>query len=666
MWLFNSPPKRLLKEKYDFDPPADWYKNLQLASVRFNSGGSGSFVSADGLVITNHHVGADAIQKLSSKEHDYLADGFYAKTRGEELKCLDLELNVLVSIEDVTQQVNAAVKPGISMADAEKARRAVMNTIEQDALKKSGLRSDVVTLYHGGLYQLYQYRKYTDVRLVFAPEQAVAFFGGDPDNFEYPRYDLDISFFRVYEDGKPAKISHYLKWNPAGANDGDLVFVSGNPGKTDRLDTVAHLDFLRDIGIPDTLRRGFRREVNLRTYSERSNENARRAKEQLFGIQNARKAQMGRLDGLQDPAIMKDKAAAEKAFRESVTQDPKLRETCGGAWDDVANAVGTLRTVYKRATLLEQGEAFNTDLFQIARVLVRMAEEDGKPNAERLREYRQSNRESLEQMVFSAAPIYNDLETVKLADSLCMFVEQMGADDEVVVKVLAGKSPRDRAAELVEGSSLKDVAVRKQLAKGGLEAIRASRDPMIQLALLVDPPSRAVRRILEGQIEEPMRQAYAKIAKARFAVLGTDVYPDATFTLRLAFGVVRGYASPGRVLPPQTTLGGAFERAAEHSNEPPFALPPRWLERKDRLNLDTPLNFVSTVDIIGGNSGSPVVDREGRFVGIIFDGNLESLVWDFVYSDKQGRAISVHAASIEEALRRLYDAGALADELHQK
>jgi hypothetical protein len=663
MWLFNNPPKKILQEKYGFEPTADWMLHLQRASVRFNSGGSGSFVSSDGLVMTNHHVGADALQKLSTKERDLVKQGFHAKTRQEEIRCLDLELNVLMSIEDVTARVNAAVEPGMEPAAAFKARRAVTSTIEKESLDKTGLRSDVITLYHGGLYHLYRYQKYTDVRLVFAPEQAIAFFGGDPDNFEYPRYDLDICFFRVYEDGKPAKVPYHLKWSPTGPKDGELIFVSGNPGRTDRLDTVAHLEFIRDRLQPRALNRLRRWEVLLSTYSERSKENARRARDELFGVQNSRKARLGMLAGLQDPAIMNEKRAQEKVLRESVMNSAGLKQKCGGAWDEVAAALKVWGTILINMELLEQGTAFRSELFGIARPLVRLAEESTKPNADRLREYRESNLESLKQELFSEAPIYEDLETLKLADSLSMFVEVAGADNPLVQKVLAGKSSEERAAELVRGTKLREVSVRKRLAEGGLKASESSQDPMIRLALLVDGPARQVRKTYEEKVDEPLRQAYAKIADARFALYGTSIYPDATFTLRLAFGVVKGYTEQGKSMPPWTTIGGAYQWAQEHDNKAPFDLPPSWLERKGRLNLSTPFNFVSTVDIIGGNSGSPVVNRKGELVGIIFDGNLPSLVWDYVYTDKVGRSIAVHSSSIPEALRKVYGAGALADEL---
>jgi len=663
MWLFNNPPRKLLEQRYGFDPSDEWLLHLQRASVRFNSGGSGSFVSSDGLVMTNHHVGADALQKLSTPQKDYLADGFLARTHEEEIKCVDLELNVLMSIEDVTERVNAAIPKGADPAEAQKARRAVMNTIEEESLKATGLRSDVITLYQGGLYHLYRFKKYTDVRLVFAPEQAIAFFGGDPDNFEYPRYDLDVCLFRVYEDGKPIKVEHFLRWSEHGPDDGELVFVSGHPGHTDRLDTLAHLEFLRDRVFPSTLNRIRRVEVLLSAFSQRSAENARRAKDELFGYQNARKARLGGLAGLQDPAIMGRKRQEEETLRKAVLADAKLAAQCGTAWDDVAASLRVWGGIYDRWTLWERGTAFNSELFHIARELVRLADESAKPNADRLREYRESNLESLKQQLFSEAPIYNDLETLKLADSLGYMVETAGADDPLVRQVLDGQSPQDRAAALVQGTKLAQVAFRKQLAEGAEQAVEASDDPMIRLARLVDPAARELRKTYEEQVEEPLRQAYAKLASARFALYGTNQYPDATFTLRLSFGQVKGYREMGRELPPWTVVAGLYRRAEEHHFQEPFNLPQRWLDRKDRLDPATPMNLVCTTDIIGGNSGSPVVNRRGELVGLIFDGNIQGLVWDFVYDDKQGRAIAVHSSVLREALRRVYDAGFLADEL---
>ncbi|MEN6333906.1 MAG: S46 family peptidase [Phycisphaerales bacterium] len=664
MWLFNNPPKQLLKERYNFAPSDDWYAHLQRSSVRFNSGGSGSFVSADGLVMTNHHVGADCLQKLSTKDRDMIATGFYAKTPEEEVRCVDLELNVLQSIEDVTEKINAAVTPGMSGAEANQARRAAMNTVEKESLDATGLRSDVVTLYHGGLYHLYRFKKYTDVRLVFAPEKSIAFFGGDPDNFEFPRYDLDICFFRAYENDKPAKIEHYLKWSPKGAADDELVFVSGHPGRTDRLDTMTHIEFLRDRVFPNALRKLFRREVILAAYSAESRENARRAQDDLFGIQNSRKARMGMLDGLMDPSIMGRKQAEEQKLRQAVHENAaKFKEPLGDPWSDVAAALKTWDGIYYDWDLIENGAAFNSKLFGIARTIVRLTDESAVPNAQRLREYRESNLESLKFELFSEAPIYDDMETVTLADSLTLLVEMKGMNDPLVRKILAGRSPQEQAAKLIAGTKLKSVDVRKELAQAGPEALRKSEDSMIQLALLIDPPAREVRKVYEDQVEEPMRQAYAKLAEARFAIYGTDVYPDATFTLRLAFGQVKGYEEAGKQIPPFTTFTGLYERAQQQGNQWPFELPDRWLKRKGKLDLDTPFNFVSTADIIGGNSGSPVVNRDGQLVGIIFDGNIQSLILDFIYTEEQARAVSVHSAAILEALQKIYSADRLAKEL---
>ncbi len=661
MWLFNAPPRASLKERYGFEPSAAWLEHLQKASVRFNSGGSGSFVSADGLIISNHHVGADALQKFGDATHDYLRDGFYARTPAEEKRCLDLELNVLMNIEDVTDRVNAAVRPTMAAEEAFAARRAVMAAIEKESLDRTGMRSDVVTLYQGGQYHLYRFKKYTDVRLVFAPEQQTAFFGGDPDNFEYPRFDLDICLFRAYENGQPARIKDYLSWSPRGAADGELVFVSGHPGRTSRLFTVAELEYVRDVRLPYTLELLKTREVLLTAWSARSEENARRAKDTLFGVQNSRKAYDGELAGILEPKLLEGQRAAEQKLRNLVAARPELQEA-QSAWDQIAQAQRTIAENALTYNLLEAGHAFRSDLFDIARTLLRAADERPKPNADRLREFGEAGRESLEFQLFSDAPIYDDLEQLTLADSLEWLVMRLGDRNELVQRVLAGKSPRERATELVLGTKVRSVEFRKQLYAGGRAAVEAARDPMIELARSVDAEARAVRKIMEAQ-SEAKQQAHARIAKARFAVEGTSTYPDATFTLRLSFGVVKGYEENGKPVPFQTTMTGLYQRSAEHHDRPPFDLPPRWVKRKGKLDLTTPLNFVCTADIIGGNSGSPVVNRNGEFVGIIFDGNLQSLVADFAYTEVQGRAVSVCAPAIIEALRKVYDAKALADEL---
>src|SRR5882724_4300199 len=414
MWLFNNPPVKVLKDKYKFEPSPAWLEHLRKSSVRFNNGGSGSFVSGNGLVMTNHHVGADCLAKISSKDKDFVKTGFEAQSNGDEPKCVDLELNVLMSLDDVTERVMGAVKPGMDSAAAEKARRAAINNLEKESSDKTGLRSDVVTLYNGGEYHLYGYKKYTDVRLAFAPPKAIAFFGGDPDNFEYPRYDLDICFFRVYENNQPVHVEHFLKWSEAGAAEGDLIFVSGNPGRTERLDTVAHLEYQRDLLAPGALNLLRRHEVLLKNYSDRSSENARRAEDEFFGIQNSRKAYLGMLGGLQDPAIIDKKRAMEKTLRDAVNNDPKLRLAYGDAWDQVAATFKTLVKIRDEYNLIGYGptkgaQAFNSELFDTAMTLVRLAEESPKPNAERLREFSEAGLDSLKLQLFSEAPIYDDL-----------------------------------------------------------------------------------------------------------------------------------------------------------------------------------------------------------------------------------------------------------------
>ncbi|MBI5768617.1 MAG: S46 family peptidase [Verrucomicrobia bacterium] len=661
MWLYSAPPREQIKKKYGFDLTEAWLEHLMKSSVRFNSGGSGSFVSGDGLVITNHHVGADDLQKLSDEKHNYLRDGFHAATPADEKKCVDLELNVLQSIEDVTARVNAAIPPGATGTDAVLARRKIFAEIEKESLAKTGLRSDVVTLYQGGAYHLYRFKKYTDIRLVFAPEQQVAFFGGDPDNFEYPRYDLDICFFRVYENGQPVKPAHFLKWSADGAKDGELSFVSGHPGTTRRLLTVPELEYIRDNQFPYLLALLKRREVLLGNWSARDAENARRAKDDLFGIQNSRKARDGALAALQDPDFFGTKVAAEAAFKKQLADRPDGKDALA-AFARIAGAQKSITAIVTRQRLLEGGAGFNADSFGLARQLLRAGDERPKPNGERLREYSDARRESFEQQLFSDKPIYPDLEILTLADSLAFLVEQLGVNDPAVKAALAGKSPRARAAELINRTKVREVAFRKKLYEGGAAAVAAAKDPLIEVARAIDAEARSLRKIVEAA-DETKQQAQAIIGKARFAIEGTGNYPDATFTLRLSYGPVLGYEENGKRIPSVTTLAGLYERSAKQGNKGDFELPARWLRKKSALNLATPFNFVSTCDIIGGNSGSPSVNKAGEFIGIIFDGNIQSLSGDFGYEDVQSRALSVHSAGILEALRKVYEVPALAAEL---
>lgn len=655
MWLFNELPRQYLKEKYGFEPSDAWLEHLMKSCVRFNSGGSASFVSADGLVLTNHHVGADTLHKLSTPERNLYTDGFYAAKLSDELPAPDLELNQLVSIEDVTEQVNQAVTEGMPPAEAAQARRAAMAKIEQQSLEQTGLRSDVITLYGGAKYHLYRYKRYIDVRLVWSPEEAIAFFGGDADNFEYPRYCLDVCLFRVYENGKPAKIEHYLKLSDGSLKEEELVFVAGNPGSTDRIYTVAALAYLRDSWLPYYMNYLRRQEILMQQFGLEGVEQERRAADELNSIQNSRKALSGSLSGLQDPGFFRTKRQREAELRAAIAKHPKLKayET---AFDEIAEA-------QKRKIQLQgKSPALSGRLFEIAQTLVQMAAEDTKASDARLREYRDSNRESLLQDLYSTAPIYADLEQVKLADSIARMAERFGGDHPLVRKVLSGKSPTDRAAALIEGTKLFDVAERKRLAEQGQAGIEASKDPMIVLARLVDPRTREIRKESE-EIAEIERQAYAKIAQALFELSGTAVYPDATFTLRLAFGPIRGYQEGGKAIPAWTTIAGAFESQKQHGDRVPWKLPESWIKHRDQLNLETPFNFVCTADIIGGNSGSPVVNRAGELVGVIFDGNIQSLTADCMYSEEQARAVSVAIAAMVEALEKVYQADRVLKEL---
>ena len=672
MWLFNVPPTAQLKSRYGFDLTKAWLQHTQLSSVRFNNGGSGSFVSPDGLTFTNHHVGSECIMQLSTGGKDYLKTGFYAKTQAEEAKCPDLELNVLEEIEDVTTKVNAAIKPGMSVADQGQAQRAAMSTIEQQCATETKLRCDVITFYSGAMYHLYKYKKYTDVRLVFAPEFDAAFFGGDPDNFEYPRYDLDVCFFRVYENDKPAHLDNYLKWSSNGVKEGDLVFVSGNPGSTGRLNTMAQLEFLRDTGYPLVLYRLARRDELLKKFGAESEENARIAHEDLFSVENSLKAIRGYNSGLTDKALMAKKSAEENKMRQAIAADAAKKAEFGDPWSEIAKAMDTEKQIYFPLTYFERRGGFSGELAAFARILVRAAEERPKPNGDRLREYRDSALPSLEQDLFSTAPIYKSLERVELGDSLAEMTEKMPGNP-AVSRVLEGKTPGELAQHLIDNTKLDDVAVRKQLYEGGKAAVDASTDPLIKVMKEIEPEARAVRKQYDDEIDAVVRQDGASIAKIRFATEGTATYPDATFTLRLSYGVIRGYTENGEGTTPKgtklpyfTTFRGAFQHAADHGNRDPYKLADSWTNAKSKIKLDTPLNAVETADIIGGNSGSPVINRAGALVGIIFDGNIQSLPWNFVYDDSIGRSIHVDSRGILEALRDIYGAKVLADELTGK
>ena len=653
MWLPNAIPAAELKSRYGFEATPAMLEHLQKSAVRFSTGGSGSIVSPNGLVMTNHHVGSDMLAKLSTPERDLLKTGFLARDAGQELPCPDLELNVLWSIEDVTDRVNAAAKGAADVAAAGAARRKAITAIEDASEKETGLTSEVVTLWQGGRYHLYRYRTFRDVRLVFAPETAIAFFGGDADNFEFPRYDLDCCFFRIYQDGKPLKPEHFLEWGADGAKEGELVFTWGHPGSTNRLFTADHVAFLRDVEEPMGLRRLWRNEVKQATFMGRGAEEARIAREDFFGTQNGRKATQGLLDALQDPALVESKRAEEAALLKRLAGKPEAKDFEDGR-RMVAESLDAWKRVAPDYFALER-RMRGGDLARIARTLLRMKAEDAKPSADRLPEFGDANRKSMEADLYSPAPIYPQLEIERMTWTLSGLAEERGLDDPLVKRLLAGKSPRARATELVRGTKLADVAARRN---------PDMDDPMIAFMASIDGDARAARKAWEDQVDAPQRLGYARIAAARFAAFGDSVYPDATFTLRMSYGTVKGWTTEdGTAVPAFTTLGGTFTRAESRAGDPAFELPKSWLEARKRLDPATPFNFVTTNDIIGGNSGSPMVDAKGRVVGLIFDGNLDSLAGDVAYDVTRNRAVAVDVRGMLEAMRTLYGAGALVDEM---
>jgi len=661
MWLFNMPPSSLLKAKYNFNVTTEWLEHVQLASVRFG-GASGSFVSPDGLVLTNHHVGQGAIQNLSTKDRDLMKTGFYARTRAEELKAPGLELMVLQEIEDVTTKVLGAEKSDMTAAQAAAAKDRVIAALEKESSEKTGLRSTVVNLYSGSMFHLYKYKVYTDVRLVFAVEYAAAFFGGDPDNFTYPRYDLDISLFRIYENDKPLNSKHYLKWDTAGLKEGDLVFASGQPGSTGRLLTLAQMEFLRDVSYPYTISNYERRRALLKEFSSRGPEYARQAQGPLFGIENSLKATIGYQSGLLDKKLMEKKTKEEQALRAAVKKDPALDKEFSKAWDELADAQKKFASFFKAYRFFEGGAGFSTGYFNTARTLVRLAMEKGKLNDERLREYRDASLPSISRRMLAVTPIYDELEIFNLTDSLIQLQKEFGNYQEVKW-LFAGKLAEDVAKDLVTGTKLRDVEVRKKYLDSELDAVYLSDDPMIKLALLVDPISRGLRKKYQTEAESVETRNGALIARALFKLKGTSIPPDATSTLRLSFGVVKTYMESGKKIPFATTFQGLYDKAAKFKNKPPYELPASFIKNKAQLKLNTPLNFIATCDSIGGNSGSPVINRRGEFSGVLFDGNIQSLPARFVYSDEQNRSVMVHSQGIIEALLKIYNAKPLVDEL---
>jgi hypothetical protein len=661
MWPLDNLPVSRLQAEYNFTPGRNWVDHVMRASARIAGGCSASFVSKDGLVMTNHHCAAACVSQLSTAKKNFVVDGFLAHSRREEVRCPEIELNRLERITDVTDRVKGAVA-GLDGEAFKLAKNAIEAKLSSACVgtERETARCDVVDLYHGGLYHLYKYHRFQDVRLVWVPEQAIAFFGGDPDNFNFPRYDLDVAMLRAYENGKPARMKDFLAFSKAGAEAGEMVFVSGHPGSTQRQLTMSQLDTFRDIRLFGGLLRLAEERGILEQYGKLGPEAARTAENDLFGIENSYKASLGELKALLDPALMKQKQKEESDLRSFVASQPALQAKAGGAWDAIDKAQQVYRDIETRYSAIELARAFTSRYFTHARQLVRGVEERAKPDADRLPEFTDSHLPEVEQRLFSSAPIYPEFENVRLGWSLTKMRELLGADDPFVHQVLGRKSPDQVGAALIAGTRLGDPAVRKALWRGGKEAIAKSDDPFIKLALAVDPAARAVRKRYEREVESVVQKNTELIAQARFAQRGTSAYPDATFTLRLSYGEVVGWDEGGRMIPPFTDFAGAFAR---DTGVDPFALPASWHAAKSKLDLTQRFNFVTDNDIIGGNSGSPMINRNGEIVGLIFDGNIHSLGGAFWFDGRNNRAVAVHSGAILETLNKVYGAFDLAREI---
>ncbi len=663
MWTFDNFPSVTVKAKYGVNIDQAWLNQVRASSVRLSSGCSASTVTANGLVLTNHHCVRACAQNLSTAKVDYVKDGFSTAKREDEKLCAGMQAEVLSDISDVTARVTKAAA-GKTGQDFVKARDAEIAAVEKEgcAGKEATLRCQVITLYQGGQYKLYTYRKYSDVRLVFAPEVKTAFFGGDPDNFNFPRYDLDCSFVRLYENGQPVATPSHLNWRVAPPKDGELVFVAGNPGSTQRLLTAEQLETLRDLALPDTLLIFSELRGRLIRFGEESAEHARISDELLFGIENSFKALHGEEKALVAPALIAAKRKADAELRAKVMKDKKLAGEIGDPWSDIAKVQADRRALNYSYSYMEARAGMASDLFGYARNLARAAEERTKANGDRLPEYTDGRLALLEKRVLDAQPVYPELEQVTLEFWLSKLCENLTADATGTKTFLGKDSPETLSARLAV-SKLSDPALRKKLWDGGLAAIQASDDPMIRFVLATDAASRAIRKEYESRVTGPTDRAAEKIAKARFAVYGTAAYPDATFSLRLSYGNVEGWTENGTSVRPFTTFSGLWDRA---TGQFPFNLAPRWQTAQGKVNPNTVFDFTSDIDIIGGNSGSPEIDAQGDVIGAVFDGNINSLGGAFGFDDTSNRGVAVSTAAITEALKNVYGNDALVAELTAK
>ena len=661
MWTFDAPPLDYWRRTYNFAPDQKWLDHVRLASVRLPNC-SASFVSSRGLVMTNHHCGRDCTASSSPPDSNYIQTGFAAGTLADEKKCAGLYVDQLQSIQDVTTRVRGAIT-ATTPAEQASQRTAIITQLQNECNQQTQLTCQVVTLYQGGMYSLYRYRRFNDVRLVMAPEGDIAFFGGDPDNFTYPRYDLDLTLLRVYENNQPYAPADYLKWSPAGSVENELVFVVGNPGSTGRLNTISQMEFLRDVGYPATLA-SYKRALAIYAELARTDTSAaRRYQNDVFGVANSQKAVTGYRAGLLDTLSMAKKRAFERELRARIAADPKLQAQYGGAFDAITAAQRELATFSPQ--LRYQSFGGGSRLLAIAGQLVRIASESGKPDAARLAQYRGVAINNMTAQLSQPIPIDTAFERLAIAAQLRAAQGDLAANDPFLRLALAGRTPEAAAAALVRGTRVGDPAFRTSLLQGGAAAVAASTDPMIALARDIDPLNRSVTA-RANTLNAIIATNSEKIGQALFAAYGTALPPDATFTLRISDGVVKSFPSNGTIAPYKTTFYGLYERSAAFDDKEPFKLPKRWVDRKGNLDLSTPYNFVTTNDIIGGNSGSPVINRNAEVVGLVFDSNIEGVSNRFIFSTDIARTVSVHSRGITEALRKMYDGSRIADELQAR
>ncbi len=663
MWTFDAFPTAKMKATHGFAPDEAWLDRIRLSAARLTGGCSSSVVSSQGLLLTNHHCVVGCAQDLSTKNDDYVAKGFLAVDRARERKCPGQQAEILRSIDDVTPRVTAAI--GGAQGEAlEHARTAVVAGIESaGACADPKLRCQVVTLFGGGRYALYTYRKYSDVRLVYAPEFDIAQFGGDPDNFNFPRYGLDAAFLRLYENDAPVATPAHLTWTARAPKSGEVVFAVGNPGSTQRLWTQSQIQLRRDLTLPISLLILSEWRGRLIGAMAGDPEKTRTGSDSLFGIENSYKVLYGQERALLDPAFSAKLAANEADLRARVAADPTLKASLGDPWAEVAAAEATYRDIYLPYAFLEQSAGARSDLYIYAVTIVRAAEEREKPDGDRLPDYTQSALPLLEKRLTDPSPVYPWLEELDMSFWLSKTREYLGADDPAVKTLLGRESPEALSHRLVSGSHLADPALRARLFAGGMAAVNASDDPMIKFVLVTDPQARAITRRYRAEVNAPVTAAQSRLARARFAVYGASLYPDATFTLRITYGPVEGWTEHGHVVPATTTFAGLYDRA---TGEAPYKLTPRWIAAKPTLDLATVLDFSAGLDVIGGNSGSPTIDRNGDVIGALFDGNIHSLGGAFGYDPALNRSVIVSTAAVEEALKKVYPAPNLIAELHAK